>query len=86
VSIVRRREKVAKPATPPAELTDYLLWCRKRVLAPYGTAGDVKSMCRAAAQWRKWAQERTAWAVAHGQSERDMDISQRAEPWCADSI
>jgi hypothetical protein len=60
-----RRRIVEEPATPPVELTDYRRWCASRVAEPFGHE-------LACAQFDAWREQRRAWAVRHGISEREL--------------
>ncbi len=61
-----RRRKPQGPRPPPAELTDYKLWCAGRGLRPFGDPDDRSSMRAAVARHRAWRDERAAWCAARG--------------------
>ncbi len=83
---MKRRVDDVDVAAPPAELTDYQLWCRSRGLKPYGIPDNTESMRGAAAQWYAWERLRAEWAEARGMDEMDLPTSGGGAPFDPDLI
>lgn len=81
----RRQDDDPDILMPPVELVDYGAWCSSRNVPAYGDPDDVASMRAAVSRYAAWAEQRQAWASAHGADEGDMDLV-GAAPWDENAI